>query len=64
MKTQKKTKYPVMVSFRADYVLTEAIKKVADDLNVNHADIIRKAIKSYLLKVDALKQPHDLLNVA
>ena len=64
MKTQKKTKYPVMISFRADELLTEAIKKVADDMNVNHADIIRKAIESYLLRVDAIQQPHELLNIA
>ena len=59
----KKTKYPVMLSFRADQLLKEAIVKVADDLDVNQADIFRKALRSYLLRVDALKQPHDLLNV-
>ena len=59
----KKIKYPVMLSFRADQILKEAIVKVADDLEVNQADIFRKALRSYLLKVDALKQPNDLLNV-
>ena len=59
----KKIKYPVMLSFRADQMLKEAIAKVADDLDVNQADIFRKALRSYLLKVDALKQPNDLLNV-
>ena len=59
----KKIKYPVMLSFRADQMLKEAIVKVADDLDVNQADIFRKALRSYLLKVDALKQPNDLLNV-
>ena len=45
-------------------MLTEAVKKVADDLNVNHADIYRKALRSYLLRIDGIQQSHDLLNVA